>query len=430
MTYPLPTNIFATDHSGLTEDDHEKHHDAVHGKVNDWIDAKQDYGVDPAASSANNYTGLQNAFNDAETDGVAVQLPPGSIPVDNTTSALVWNGGYPMIQGHGQRTELLFDSNSNDGLVLGDGGVSSGDKGMAGFVRQLRVRGPGSETAPSPSNYKAGIVIDGIHGTDMANLYVRNFDIGYDLRGNSYMTTMTKCHARYRHTNVGFLMQYGPVGGNDFTLIDCWFGGVIAAINVEGSAGGLTVIGGQLACGRLSGGGSYGNDDDSAAFRMGKNYDATGSTGSTGRLNLVGTSFEGCDYSWYIRNYADGILNLWGCSFHDNNDINGMVKSSAGDLRLRLVNHELASHVTFPSTLVSITGGTLHAYESGTTGDPSLDGIGTVDFEDVGGIVAYAGYDSAGFYGGDRIALGGLYLRNNAGTLESSTSPNSGWSAV
>ncbi len=369
---------------------------------------------------ADDTVAMQAAIDLAISRDAPLFVPTGNYLVD---PGLTWDDPIVRFRGAGsQKTFLSFTAVTTDGIIFGDG--TGGDTGSHGWVKDFHARANSGDIPPATPDFKAGITFNGMRFGDVANLYVRNFDIGYNLTNNNYGISFYNLQAKFGKTNVALLLQGGGTG-NDLSFYNCWLSGFTAAVNIAGGVDGdFNFFGGQLEVGE----GATADDDEAGAVRYGKTYEAVPVLSDGGPMSFYGVDFERTSRAWTIRAFKPIIGMLFdSCRF--------WALDTGADAALGLIKNtdSQRDHIhwtncriqgTYQQKLLDLApvgGAQARAYiEIGTYGNATVNSISTdlyvrgmIDREGLAqGIVLQGG---AG--GSSQLILDNLRFRHDTGQL-------------
>ncbi len=374
---------------------------------------------------ADDTVAMQAAIDLAISQDIPLFVPTGNYLVD---PGLTWDDPIVRFRGAGSlKTIFRFTAVTTDGIIFGDNAAHP-DTGSAGWIKDFAVQADSGDIPPATPDFKAGITFNALVFADVANLYVRNFDIGYNLTNNNYGISFYNLQAKFGKCNVGLLLQGGG-SGNDLSFYNCWLGGLTAAVNIAGGVDGdFNFFGGQLEVGS----GATADDDEAGTIRLGKTYEAVPVLSDGGPVSFYGVDFERTSRAWTVRAFKpiSGLL-FDSCRFW------ALDTGAAAALGLIKNTDAQRDHVTWINCRVEGTyqeklldlvpvGGAAQSrlyLEIGTFGNPTVNTVSTnlyargmIDREGLAdGIVLQAGGTP-----GSQLILDNLRLRHITGLIETS----------
>ena len=157
--------------------------------------------------------------------------------------------------------------------------TTAGGESNSGRIVGIKFR---QNNNAAQTDGKAGLVLNGMRHFRVEDCDFDALDIGMDMRGNCFGTTLSKLTSVGSRVQVGIMLRGatpltgGSVAGSgsDITMMDCWMGGRRASVWMEPNAGGYHFFTGQL-----KGGIEVGvQQDDYGSVTMGRGYDALATT--------------------------------------------------------------------------------------------------------------------------------------------------------
>lgn len=264
----------------------------------DLVDARA-FGTVQAGGSVDCLPAFQAALTYADANGRELYIPKGRFKIGSP--GLKSLSYTPRIRGAGSDTVLVTEGTTYNALELGPGiGDLGGEVGPAGWVRDLKLEGP--DTGSAPSGYNAGIVCKGVTFTEFRNVWADYFPVAWDFLNNNYGSSFYNCRfGSFSRSRIGCRLSGDRTGmafasGNDLPFYNCWFSGRDAAIWAERGGGGYSIFGGQVG----SGGALAAPDDDLGSLVINKNLEE-GTTGGRMSMRFFGTSFEAVHRAWNVR---------------------------------------------------------------------------------------------------------------------------------
>ncbi|WP_128894129.1 PA14 domain-containing protein [Longirhabdus pacifica] len=364
---------------------------------------------------------LNNAIDSAVTEGLPLFIPKGTYRI---TDSLVAASNQVMIYGAGAKNTVIRadDNTAYDGLIVGTDEPSGVEP--SGFVRDLSIVG---KTA-RPSGFKAGLKLNAMRSFQVQNVFVDNYDIGFDLINNCYGSYFIMPRT-WAGVNVGVNLRTGPQSGNDIQFYNGWFVGNIAAVHVSNDSGGFQFYGGQMTSGW------YENNinDERGVITLGKDY-ITGRIGGVGNFSVDGVNLEGFKLCWAIRCFDTAKATFRNVGMQANDPsipAIGVFKSSLM-AQSRIVfdrfqangNYSNAKLIQVDNTyaLASITEVNC-GYGGSIQGQGTFGGSMLVQSEiDIGQSLFRKDYS--------QLLIGSILLRDNNGALEKSSDWGTTWSLL
>lgn len=253
--------------------------------------------ISTSFSAAANKAGFNAACTAAGTQ-YGIFVPTGAYSM---ASGLNHPANTFRIRGCGPYATIFnFTDHANPGLSAGDAaGTGYGSK-----VSDIQLNGP---SAHPTSDGNPALQINGAPFTELHNIIVGNFDIGFDWINNCYGARCDLLQAQYGSCNVACNLRVGSQSGSDFVFTDCWFAGAVAGVYIAGGTG-YHFYGGQLSCGVGA------SPAPLAVVVVGKDY-LTGTVSGSGTAN-----FDGCDIEGFLgyacQSYStNGPIVFRGCTF-------------------------------------------------------------------------------------------------------------------
>lgn len=369
---------------------------------------------------ADDTSSLNNAFADGIAQGRPVYLPAGTY---KTTAQLTANGTNVMIFGAGGNKTMIKPSSNTayDCLVIGDG-IGSGSR-PSGFLRDIAIDGT---VARPVGSYRAAVKLNAIRQLEVRNIFVDNFEIGFDLINNCYGSYFMGCRT-WSGVTLGLNLRTGPQSGNDLQFYNNWFYGNYAAIQVANDCGGFQFWGGQLSAGwNLAS-----PDDTKGVVILGKDY-ITGTTGGVSHFMLDGFDVEGFQYNWFIRAYDEVQISLRGLGLQPNNSSRyaiGFLKADNAKSSNILIQ-DLAIKGNWTATnLISLanSSSSMSIQELNTSINAQINGVQTNGSSICTLSQLTTGISLSRLSGNSRLQLGNTIVQDNAGTLQYSTDWGSTW---
>ena len=411
---------------------------AAFSTVEKQIDAFAYYARDFGAAGDNttdDTAALNSLFLAAANDNrVAVLV--GTVGVVFKTSGVVYGTGSstnnkPCRILGSPKTIIRTTSTTAHVLHIGAGDNIAIGQLVNGWVKDLRLQGPYGEGA-SPKNHQAGLYLNGITQFAVENVTTTGTDIGFDLFNNCYGARFVNCRAGFfGANNVGVNLRHGDESGNQIFFHDCWFSGKVAAYHISGGCDGVVIIGGQISAGI----GQTATQDTMGAVTWGKDYES-GVIGGVGAVSLLNVDFEGSVHVWFFRGFSSVYMTVQNCPLLGNGSAPGAIgiikTTNSMDSNFSFINNNVTG--TWSGAVsMAVEGdyGTCYFNEQGWHGNGTFATVYSGDFLSMQrhsnvwrGTALYRTVD-----GRSQLALDGLRLRNNVGTLEKSTD-GSTWSAV
>lgn len=260
---------------------------------------------DPTGIS-DSWAALQGALTYACDNKLHFHIPAGDykITAPLTTGSATWVGISGAGYGH---TTLRPSANNFDGLVIGPG--SGAPAGPTGWLRDIGIGGPSA----NPSTGKAAVKLSNMPQFLLENIGVDNYDICYDFINNCYGGIGICLRGGFGGTcNVGINFRGFAESGSDFTFINPWLTGSVAAVHMSPGSTGLHIIGGQL-CGYRGSANGLTSNDGMGCIIVGKDY-LTSATGDFGIWDLRGVDLEGITGVWLLRSYGQSIGRIELCN--------------------------------------------------------------------------------------------------------------------
>lgn len=363
-------------------------------------------------------TALNTALARAVADGFELYIPAGTY---KTTAGLVTSVTTTAvrIRGAGAKTIIQPTANTFDALTIGKGNTS----GSGGYVRDLVIAG----SSARPTNGKAAVKIDQLKMFEVRNVTVDNYDIGFDLVNSC---TGTQFHACTTGTgvNVGINLRTAAQSGNDLSFYDMNLYGEIAAVHISGGGRGYNFYGGVFNANNNSG---TTPNDLRACVILGKDY-LTSATGNCTDIIFKGNNFKSFRYCWGVRAFGTATASLEGSTWNpDSGAAIGLLKMTTAAASKVNLEGQNVSGTWSGTVLVNIAGDTNEfaitetgSYYSATINGASVTGSGILVQSQVS--KGQSIYRSGGL---NVLQLGLILLRDNAGTLETSTNWGGAWSA-
>jgi hypothetical protein len=374
-------------------------------------------GVKASNTPAENTAAFKAWIEEIEATGREGRLPAGKLKYEGKLK-------FPpasIVKGIPGGT-VLEPQSITSGVELGNGTAAN----QGGRLQDFIIRG---STKPLTKNSEAALRLNAVRNVVLDNIeLIQGFDIGLDAIGNCYGTDWRNVRVTSEGFNVACNLREGPESGSDHTFIDCWFSGVRIGVSISGSGGGFHFIGGQVNAGE----GLSSAEGELGAVVLGKDY-LTGATGAVGSIDFNGTNFEGTQWVWMIRQFAEGNPLFTACAFNASSSTAPCLGMWKGEAVLQSTVTFIAPRIVgtySEAKLLQVVtpGSTFEVFEEGTTSERlTIDGASTT----VHSMLAQSEFvRGQGFYTVLSTPIwvtNGTLIRANSRVFERSTNWGSTW---